>query len=100
MGRNKRPMESTASRARSPTKTSQTRANSMTAKTTKMTRQHFELIANLLHRSRTALMRTGDARTLAQFDVFFVPLVCEELKETNPQFKPELFAHAVAYGTN
>lgn len=62
------------------------------------TRKDFQYLAGVMHRSRTALMRTGDSHVLAQFDVMFLPLVCEELAEANPRFDSERFTQAVVTG--
>lgn len=64
----------------------------------KLTRQHFEAFADVIHRARTAVQRAGDTHVQAQFDVFFIPLVAHELKATNPKFDPERFAEACEHG--
>ena len=66
---------------------------------TTLTRQHFETIADVMHRARTAVMRTGDTHVLAQYDVFFIPMVADELAHTNPKFNRDRFIQA-ALGVN
>lgn len=63
-----------------------------------LTRKHFELIADVMHRARTGVMRTGDGHVLAQFDAFFTPAVARELATTNPNFDAERFIEAVEQG--
>jgi len=63
------------------------------------TRKDYQYLAGVMHRSRTALMRTGDNHVLTQFDVTSLPLVCQELAETNPRFDAQRFTEAVQYGT-
>lgn len=63
-----------------------------------LTRQHFEAFADVMHRARTGVMRTGDGHVLAQFDAFFIPLVAKELSATNPAFDPERFIDACENG--
>lgn len=62
------------------------------------TRQHFEVIADVMHRARTGVMRTGNGHVLAQFDAFFTPAVADELAETNANFNRRRFIDAVEYG--
>lgn len=59
-----------------------------------MTKAHFEYIADLLARSRKAVTRTGDSHVLAQFDTMFIPMVANELAETNPAFNKDRFIAA------
>ena len=64
----------------------------------KLTRQHFEAFADVIHRARTAVVRTGDSHVVDQYDVFFIPLVAKELSATNPAFDPERFIEACENG--
>ncbi|MGA0610067.1 hypothetical protein [Caldimonas sp. KR1-144] len=58
------------------------------------TKKDFEMVADVLKRARKAVLRTGDTHVSAQFDVFFVPAICDELAETNPKFDRKRFAAA------
>lgn len=64
------------------------------------TRQHFEFIADVLKRARTAVSRTGDTHVAAQFDAMFVPMVAEELAMTNPRFDKARFIEACGVKRN
>lgn len=59
------------------------------------TKQHFEVVADVLRRARTGVHRTGDTHVGAQFDAFFVPAVADEMTELNPRFNRAKFIEAV-----
>lgn len=58
------------------------------------TKQHFEFIADVVKRARTAVVRTGDIHVKAQYDAFFIPILADELAETNSNFDREKFMAA------
>ena len=67
---------------------------------TTMSKKDYQVIADLLHRTRQGITRHNPGLFLMQFDLSFLPMVADELAETNPRFDRQRFINAVINGAD